>query len=296
MWKRLRWQYSQWKLLFYPLSPLIHWLLRGIFEEWLFDYLTKYVGGRVEWLMGIITWAELHPNLSTGILVVIIGSVVAVLAIRDARKRLNRIYEIADILLKMFNLALGMAKAKAQTINLDARYAAVMNEIIKDVAGIDATTYVGKDMKDRGEIAKIDRKARKVAPTDEEYWSVLKLIASAMVNNGYGIEEKELKENNKEYDKSKQRLETLRKVPSNQINDAINKCLNYIYILSNIYIYHSSRIKKRERLSQQTLAEMRNFIRDQENNTGDMSKCLTELRIEINKFTKGDRSAKPNQV
>jgi len=245
--------------------------------------------------MGIAEWAELHPSLSLGIIMGIVGLVVAILIIRDARKRLKGIYEIEDILLSMFNLALGKAKAKAQTIKLDVRWATVMKEIIKDIAGIDATTYVGKDMKDRREIAKIDRKVRKIAPTDEDVPSVMKLIASAMVNNGYGIEEKELEENG-EYEKSKQRLEIVRKVPSNQINDAINKCLDYIYTLSNIYIYHLSRIKEPERLSQQTLAVMRNFIRDQENNTGDMSKCLTELRIEINKFTKGDRSAKPNQV
>lgn len=243
--------------------------------------------------MGIAEWAELHPSLSLGIIMGVVGLVVAVLAIRDAKKRLKGIYEIEDILLRMFKLALGVARTKAQGIKLDARWASVVNKVMKDIVGIDAITYVGKDMKSRREIAKLNRKVRKIVPTDEEYWSVLKLIASAMVNNRYGIEEREL-EGIKEYNKSKHRLETLRKVPSNQINDAINKCLSYIYTLSNIYIYHSSRMKQPETLSQKTLAEMRNFIQDQENNTGDMSKCLTELRIEIDTFIKGNKNAKQN--
>jgi len=294
MWKRLRWQYSQWKLLFYPLSPLVHWLLRGIFEEWLFDYLTKYVGGRVEWLMSIITWAELHPNLSTGILVVIIGLVVAILAIRDARKRLKGIYEIEDVLLKMFNIALVVAKEKAKTIKMDKRWGRVTYRIIKDITGVDAANYVGRDMTARREIAKMDRRVRKLASTDKDAQPILQLIASAMVNYGYGIEEKELEANSKEYGKLKRKLGVLRKVPSIQINDAINKCWDFIYTLSNIYIFYSTRIRMVGGLNQQTLAEMRNFIRDQENNTGDISKCLTELRIKIDKFVKGDKDAKRN--
>lgn len=293
MWKRLRWQFSQWKLLYYPLSPILHWLLRGLFEEWLFDYLTKYAEGRVGWMMGIVAWAELHPYLSTGIVIIIIGVVVAILAIRDAKKRLKGIYEIDDILLRMFNLALGMARTKAEAINLDAQWGEVTKQIAKDIMGIDAARYADKDMKDRREIAKIGKEVRKVAPTDEDAVLVSKLIASALVNNGYGIEEKEL-EGNRQYGKLKLRLGELRRVPSNQINDAINKCLDYIYTLSNLYIYHLARMKNTSGLGQQTLAEMRNFIRDQENNTGDISKCLTELRIEIDKFTKGDKSAKPN--
>jgi len=294
MWERLRWQYSQWKLLYYPLSPVFHWLLRCLCEEILFSHLVKWAETKVGWVMDIVRWADLHPNLSTGIVIAIIGLVVAILAIRDARKRIKGIYEIDDVLLKMFNIVLGVAKAKAIAIKVDERWGKVMHQIIKDITGVDATKYVGRDMKDRKEIAKIARKAKKVAPTDEEHWSILKLIASAMVNNGYGIEEQELKGNNKEYDKSQQGLETLRKVPSNQINNAINKCLDYIYTLSNIYIFYSSCITNPDGLGQQTLAEMRNFIRDQENNIGDMSKCLTELRIEIDTFNKGDKGAKRN--
>jgi len=294
MWGRLRWQYSQWKLLYYPLSPVFHWLLRGLFEEFLFNYLANWAQTKVGWVMDIVGWAELHPNLSTGIIIAIIGLIVAILAIRDARKRLKGIYEIDDVLLKMFNIALVVAKEKAKAIELDERWGRVMYRIIKDITGVDATKYVGRDMTDRREIAKMDRRVKKLAPTDKDTKPILQLIASAMVNNGYGVEEKELEANNREYGKLKQRLGVLRRVPSNQINDAINKCLDSIYTLSNMYIFYSSRIRTTDGLSQQTLAEMRNFMRDQENNTGDISKCLTELRIEIDTFIKGDKSAKRN--
>lgn len=243
--------------------------------------------------MGIAEWAELHPSLSLGIIMGIVGLVVAILVIRDARKRLKNIYEIDDVLLEMFNIVLGVAKSKANAIKVDERWGKAIYRIIKDITGVDVIKYVGRDMTDKREIAKVDRQVKKIAPTGTDTQPLLKLIASAMVNNGYGIEEKEL-EGNGEYDKSKQRLGILRKVPSNQINDAINKCLDYIYILSNIYIFYSSCITNPDGLDQQTLAEMRNFIRDQENNIGDISKCLTELRIEIDTFSKGYKGANRN--
>ena len=243
------------------------------------------------WLLGIVEWAELHPNLSLGIVLGIVGLVVAILVIRDARKRVRGICEIDDIVLEMFRVALSKAKAKANTINFDAQWDKDMKRMGKHIMGIDAIRYSGKDMTDRREIAKIGKEVRKVAPTDEDAASISKLIASTMVNRGYGIEESDL-EGNKKYDKLKQRLGELRRVPSKQINDAINKCLDYVYALSNLYIYHLVRMKNTEGLGEQTLAEMRNFIRDQENNTGDISECLTELRIEIDKFTRGEKSAK----
>lgn len=240
--------------------------------------------------MDVNTWAEHHPDLGFGIVLGIIGLVIAVLVIRDAKKRVNSIYEIDDILLDMFNLALGVARAKASVIKLDTQWDKVMRQIGKDVMGIDATKYSGKDMKDRREIAKIEKEVKKVAPTPEDVTTISKLVASAMVNNGYGIEERDL-EKNIQYEKLKQRLRGLRRIPSKQINDAINKCLDYIYTLSNLYVYHIARMRNTVGLGQHTLAEMRNFIRDQENSTGDISKCLTELRIEVDKFARGDRDA-----
>ena len=139
----------------------------------------------------------------------------------------------------------------------------------------------------RKEIAKIEKEVRRTVSTDEETIPIFKQIASAIVNSGYGIEEPE---DNRQYEKLKGKLEVLRRVPSNQINTVINKCLDYIYILSNIYVYHLARMRNKKGISQATLADMRNFIRDQENNTGDMSKCLTELRIEVAKFVKGDKN------
>lgn len=244
--------------------------------------------------MGIAEWAELHPSLSLGIIMGIVGLVVAILIIKDARKRLKGIYEIDDVLLKMFNIALVAAKRKAKAIRLDERWGKVMHRIIKDITGVDATKYVGRDMTDRKEIVKMDKRVRKLAPTDKDAQPILKLIVSAIVNNGYGVEETELEAKNREYGKLKQRLGVLRKVPSNEINDAINKCLDFIYTLSNMYIFYSTRIRTTDGLNQQTLAEMRNFMRDQENNTGDISRCLTELRIEIDTFMKGDKGAKRN--
>jgi len=287
MGKRIFWQYSQWKLLYYPLSA-VYWLLRGVFEEVLFNYLSEYTKTRAGWIVDIINWAELHPALSTSILMFLIGVVIAVWAIRDARKKLNGIYKIEDILLKMFNLALDVARSKAQTIKLDVQWDTTMKRIAKDIVGIDATKYSGKDMKDRKQMAKIEKEVRKVTPTDKDTVPIFKLMASAMVNNGYGIEEKELTKK-RQYKKLKQKLDILRKVPSNQINNAINKCLDYIYTLSNIYIHHLARMRITVGLSQETLAEMRNFIQAQENNTGDMSKCLTELRIEVDNFIGGDK-------
>jgi len=244
--------------------------------------------------MGVIQWAELHPSLSLGIAMTIIGVVVAILAIRDARKRLKGIYEIDDVLLRMFNIALVVAREKANTIKLDDRWGRVMYRIIKDITGVDATKYVGRDMTDRREIAKMGRRVRKLAPTDEDAQPVLQGIVSAMVNNGYGVDEKGLETKNRQYGRLKRRLGILRKVPSNQINDAINRCLDSIYTLSNMYIFYSCRIRTADGLSQQTLADMRNFMRDQENNAGDISKCLTGLRIEIDTFVKGDKAAKGN--
>ena len=242
--------------------------------------------------MEVAQWAELHPSLSLGIAITTIGVVVAILAIRDARKRLRGIYEIDDVLLKMFNIALVMAKEKASTIKLDERWGRVMYQIIKDTTGVDAKKYVGRDMTDRSEIAKMDRRVRKLAPTDEDAQPVLQRIVSAMVNNGYGVDEKGFETKNRQYGKLKRRLGILRKVPSYPINDAINRCLDSIYTLSNMYIFYSCRIRTTDGLSQQTLADMRNFMRDQENNAGDISKCLTGLRIEIDTFVRGDKGGK----
>ena len=242
--------------------------------------------------MGVAEWAELHPSLSLGIVMGIIGLVVAILAIRDARKRIKGIHEIDDVLLKMFNIALAVAREKAKGIKLDERWGKVMYRIIKDITGVDAKKYVGRDMTDRSEIAKMDRRVRKFAPTDEDAQPVLQRIVSAMVNNGYGIDEKGLETENRQYEKLKRRLGILRKVPSYQINDAINRCLDSIYTLSNMYIFYSCRIRTADGLNQQTLADMRNFMRDQENNAGDISKCLTGLRIEIDTFVRGDKGAK----
>lgn len=294
MWKRIFWQYSQRKLLYYPLSPFVHWLLRGIFDEWLFSRLTAYTETRVGVIVDIIKWAEVHPSLSIGILVIIIAVIVAIWAVRDAKKKLKRIYEIEDILLKMFNLALGIAELRAQTISLDAQWDTVMKRIAKDIVGIDATKYSNKDMKDKREIAKIEKEVKRTVSTDEETVPIFKQIASAMVNNGYGITE-ELEEN-RQNRRLKHKLEALRKVPSRQINDAINKCLEYIYILSHIYIYHLARMRNTSGIGEATLAQFQNFIQEQRNNTGDMSKCLTELRIEIVKFIDGGKDGERREL
>lgn len=238
--------------------------------------------------MGVVGWVESHPDITIGIMLFIPAVIIAIWAIRDAKKKLSRIHEIEDILLKMFKLALQVAKAKAQTIELDKQWDNTMKQIAKDIVGVDATKYAGKDMRGKREMVKIGKEVRKATPTDEDTVPIFKLIASAMVNNGYGIEEKELMKKG-QYKKLKQKLDILRKVPSNQINNAINKCLDYIYTLSNIYIYHLARMKNTVGLGQATLAEMRNFIRDQENNIGDISKCLTELRIEVNYFMDGGK-------
>ncbi|MFC1916770.1 hypothetical protein ACFLX1_01375 [Chloroflexota bacterium] len=108
-----------------------------------------------------------------------------------------------------------------------------MKQVAKDIVRVATSKYSGKDMKDRKKIAKIGKEVMKITPTDEDTVPIFKLIASALVNNGYGIDEKESEEE-RQYRKLKQRLKVLRKVPSNQINNAVNKCLDYIYTLSNI--------------------------------------------------------------
>jgi hypothetical protein len=106
-----------------------------------------------------------------------------------------------------------------------------------------------------------------------------------MENNGYGVMDR-LSEN-AEYKRLSDKVELLRKVPSLKINELVNECKDYIYILSNTYTYQLARMRVTKGLSQATLAEMRNFVKEQEDNTGDMSRCLTELRVEVDRFIKG---------
>ncbi|MFC1908492.1 hypothetical protein ACFLXD_01260 [Chloroflexota bacterium] len=294
MWKRFLWQYSQWKLLYIPLSPLLQWLLRGILEEWLFSYLAEYVETRAGVVVDIINWIVVNPTLSTIIVVGFIAVIIALWAVSDARKKIQGIYDIENVLLKMYNLALNLAREKAKDIKLDAKWITTMKNVSNDIVGINSTKYKGKNTKDRKIIAKIEKDVKKVTPTDEDAVTILKLIASTMVNNGYGITE-EL-QRNKKNKKLKRTLEVLRKVPSNDINNMINKYLEYIYILSHIYIFQLARMRNTAGMSEATLAEYRNSILDQENNTGDMSKCLTSLRIEIYNFVRGDRYDKEHQL
>ncbi len=288
MWKRLWWLYlSQKKLLYYPLSPAIRWLLQGIFEEWLFSYLTTYAETRTGVIVDIILWTEAHPSLSTGILVAIPAVIVAIWWLTDVKKKLGQIKEAPDILLNMFQITLKVAEDKAQNIEYDKEYDAMMKRIIKDIFSIDAQEYKGKDMRDNKEIAKVEEKIRQNIPSDEDTVHYYRLVASALVNNGYGITE--ILGINNQYQRFKIKIEKIRKVPSEAINTTINKCLDYIYILSHNYLSHIVRLNNPKDVGEQTLAQLRNFVVEQKENTGDMSKCLTELRIEIDEFLRGNK-------
>ena len=46
------------------------------------------------------------------------------------------------------------------------------------------------------------------------------------------------------------------------------------------------------RLGEASLANYRDFIQDQEEHKGDICNCLTELRVEIDKFVRGDKNDK----
>lgn len=290
MWKRLLWQYSQWKLLYFPLSHGFQWILRGILEEWLFSYLAEYAKNRVGFVVDIIHWIEIHPMLTSGIVIIIIGLIITILAIREAKKRIYRLYELEDNLLDMFKIAIKVAGDKANNIKYDEKYDSMMKRIAQDIFNIDPKEYAGKNLKDNKEIAKMEKQIRKQIPTDEDTVPYFKLIASALVNNSYGITGK--LEQDKTYNNLKNRIETLRKVPSDTISKAVIKCLDYIYILSHNYIHHIVRLNNPSGVGEQTLAQLRNFVLEQDNNTGNMSECLTALRIEIDNYVKGGRDGK----
>lgn len=237
-------------------------------------------------MMSIVTWAAAHPTLGIGIVVLALGAVIVVLAVRDARRKVRRVRAMDDVLLEMFKLALEEAERKAQSIVLDKKWEDTLKEIGKHIVGVDAEEYSGKDMTSKKQIAKIEKQVRKVSPTDEDTVPIYRAIANALENNDYGIQESLA--NHRRYRRLRKQLEQRRRVPSQAVNGAVNKCLDRLDILPNIYVHQKARMRNRVGLGQGTLASMREFIKAQDNNTGDMSNCLTELRVAVANFLGGE--------
>lgn len=286
MWKRLRWLYTQWKLLYFPLSPLIRWLLQGIFEEWLFDYLAEYTKLHMGWAMGLITWASVHPTISTSIIVIIIAIIIAIWAIRDAKKKERELPGIVDMLEKRYDMLLDFAEERTKEIKVDKRFQNTMANIAQDILGINVRKYAGKDFKSKKIQQMIDADVRKGVKTDEESAVYYDLIASALDKDGFGLSGIEAKNKHK---KLMKRLRKARKVPSFRINEVINKCLEHSYSLASAYMFHKICIINKLPIGEDVLSEYESFNRKQRIGSGGMSNCQTELEIAITNFLEGNK-------
>ena len=294
MWYRIRWQYSQWKLLYYPLSPAIHWLLRGLLEEWLFNYLTEYAETRVGWLREMIYWIQAHPTLSVSILVLAIALLIGLWAIRDARKRTQELYGVEDILEKRFTLLLDHADARAKEIKVDKNFVETMRKIAEEILFVQTDKYEGKDFKSKRVQQSIGKDIMREVKSDSESEKYYDLIASALDNDGYGLSG--IKDD-RQYVKLMDKLKTQRRVPSERINKVINKCMEHSYSLASAYIFHAICLNNKLPVGANVLAGYQSFNRKQRDGSGGMSNCLAELRTEIDIFMQGGKgSGKPTKL
>lgn len=286
MWKRLRWQYSQWKLLYYPLSPPIHWLLRGLLEEWLFNYLTEYTETRVGWLRDMLYWIETHPTLSVSIFIFALAVIIGIWAVRDARKKTRELYGVEDILDKRFTMLLDYADTRAKEIKIDNQFRGTMKKIAEEILSIETDKYKDKNFKAKAVQQSIGKEVEREVESDEKSIEYYDLIASALDNDGYGLSV--IKDDNKHI-KLMKRLRKLRRVPSNEINNAINKCVEYSYSVASRYLFQSVCLINNLPIGAKVLASYRSFNRKEREGSGVMSNCLTELRTEIDKFMRGGK-------